>query len=497
MAENVTDIAAAHVAGIDLDYRAPSGPEHLRNSLPAPVLTDDAGWIDLYWRAWSIAFDKIRVPDEQTGLVGYCDAAFSHNIFQWDTCFMLRFLRYSPQVFKAFGSLDNFYLKQHDDGFICREINSITGSDFWDKTHKSSINPPLFADAEWSLYEATADEERVARVLPALIRYHQWLSKNRRSSDGIGYWTTALASGMDNSPRAHDQGGLDVHEGFGYTWLCMTAQMALSAMRIGELASVAGESETARSFRSEYEMLAGYVRATFWNDEAGFYADRRPDGTVSDVLTPATCWPLLLPGEPEERVTRIENALLDENRLGRAHMVPSLSADHELYDSRGNYWRGSVWPPMVYLAAAAMSNCGRDRTAIRIAENHLGMIGAVFQKTGTFWENYAPDSTDRGQIARPEFVGWAGCGPIAMLIETIIGISVSAFDRRVNWRIGREDRHGVKNLVMGGSALSVVYDPATTTVQASTDEAFELEILRQGRSYNFNVPAGESTLDLL
>ena len=88
MAENVTDIAAAHVAGIDLDYRAPSGPEHLRNDLPAPVLTDDAGWLDLYWRAWSIAFDKIRMPDEQTGLVGYCDAAFSHNIFQWDTCFM-------------------------------------------------------------------------------------------------------------------------------------------------------------------------------------------------------------------------------------------------------------------------------------------------------------------------------------------------------------------------------------------------------------------------
>lgn len=496
MADNVTEIAAAHVAGIDLDYRAPSGPEQLRSKLPVPILTDDAGWLDLYWRAWSIAYDKIRTPDEQTGLVGYCDAAFSHNIFQWDTCFMLRFLRYSPQIFKAFGSLDNFYLKQHDDGFICREINSVSGADFWEKDHKSSINPPLFSDAEWSLYSLTADDERVSRVLPPLIRYHHWLSMNRRASDGVGYWTTALASGMDNSPRAYDQGGLDVHEGYGYTWLCMTAQMALSTMRISQLAAVAGEEEIAERFRAEYEMLAEYVRATFWNDDGGFYADRQPDGAVSNVLTPATCWPLLLPGEPEERVARIESALLDERRLGRAHLVSSLSADHALYDSRGNYWRGSVWPPMVYLAAAAMSNCGHHEAASRIADNHLSMLGAVFRKTGTFWENYAPDSTERGQIARPEFVGWAGCGPIAMLIETVIGISVSAANRHVHWRLGRQDRHGLENMKMGGSTLSVLFDPATRSIQVSADEDFDLSVARDGRDYCFNVTAGESTLDL-
>ncbi len=496
MAENVHDIAEAHVQGIDLDYRAPSIPEKVKARLPSPVLNEDKGWLDLYWRTWSIAHDKLRTPDPSTELVGYCDAAFSHNIFQWDTCFMLRFLRYAPGRFRAYGSLDNFYIKQHDDGFICREINSVTGTDFWPKDHKSSVNPPLFADAEWSLYCLTGDTGRIGAVLPPLLRYHEWLCEHRRSADGIGFWTNALGSGMDNSPRAHAAGGIDVHEDFGYTWVCMTAQMALSALRISQLAGVIGDTEIATRFAQDYEQLRTYLHDSFWNEELGFYADRLPNGTVSDVLTPATLWPMLLPDEPVERVESVEAALLDPDRLGRRHLVSSLSADHELFDPKGNYWRGSVWPPMVYLAALAMRVNGRFETARTITRNHLDIVLEVFRDTGTFWENYAPDSVAPGQIARPEFVGWTGCGPIALLIESEIGLDLDAPAGEIRWQLSRRDRHGIENLSFDGGTVSLVFEPQAFEIQVTCDKGFSLLVSMGERCFNFDVSPGSHKLSL-
>ena len=490
MAETVSEIAAAHVEGIDLAYRAPELPGNIRSVLPRPILADDNGWLDLYWRAWSIAHDKLRSPNPQTGLVRFCDAAFSDNIFQWDTCFMLRFLRYAPETFCAFGSLDNFYLKQHDDGFICREIDSRNGEDFWRKNNNSSVNPPLFADAEWSLFSVTGDVGRVRKILPALHRYHGWLSANRGIAGDGGYWTTALASGMDNSPRAYDAGGADVHESYGYTWLCLTAQMALSALRISELAEAAGETRLRQQYADEYEVLRDFVRRTFWNASSGFYSDLQPDGIVSSVLTPATFWPLLLPGESDDRVTAIESALLDPGRLARTHMVPSLSADHPLFDTNGHYWQGSVWPPMVGLAVRAMDQSGRLETARRIAKNHLDMIRDTYASTGTFWENYSPDHAAPGQIARPEFVGWTGCGPISMLIEDIIGLRPSAPERRVYWQMSRNDRHGVENLLLGSQPISLVFEADSRTILSSAEKPFELIVNCENQSRRIAVDSG-------
>ena len=496
MHEDTDNIAEAHRAGIDMDYRAPDKPDEVRESLPMPIIETHPEWIELYWRTWSIAYNQVREPAPETGLVPYCDAAFSHNLFQWDTCFMERFLRYAPEQFMLYGSLDNFYRKQHDDGFICREINSISGADFWEKTHPSSVNPPLFSDAEWSLYNFTNDKNRLRDVLGPLHRYHQWLNANRRTTDGVGYWTTALGSGMDNSPRAYDQGGQDVHDPYGYTWMCMTAQQALSARRISQIATEVEEYAMAGEYQHEFERLAAYVHRNFWNDRIGCYADQMPDGNTSDVLTPAMCWPLLLSGVPRERAERVASLLRDPARFWRKHAIPSLSADDERYNSKGNYWCGSVWPPMVYLAARAMHATGHHDLAADIAVNHLENLTQVYRDTGTFWENYAPDSSAPGQISRPEFVGWTGCGPIAMLIESVVGLSVSAPRRQITWRLSRNDEHGVTNLPMGADKLDLIYSPRDKTIKVRSDDVFDLVVEQHGQRTSYQGLRGSTGVRL-
>ncbi|MEM8601742.1 MAG: trehalase family glycosidase, partial [Bacteroidota bacterium] len=432
-------IPEQHVQGLDLTYRAPVLSAAQRETLPAPILPARPDWTALYWRAWDIAFDKVQTPPPESGFKPFVDAAFSANVFQWDTCFMVAFLRYATDALPVYQTLDNFYAKQHADGFICREMVRADGSDFWPTDHPSAINPPLFADAEWALYGITGDTNRLRAVLPPLVRYYRWLQTHRRHADGIGYWTTALASGMDNTPRPYDQGGPDVHEHYGYAWLCMTAQQALSARRIQQIAEVVGEGTIAQTMGDDVATLHAYLNETLWNDDLALYVDAHPDGTPARVKTPATCWPLLAGATSRERAAAVARHLTDPASFWRTHAIPSVSADHEVFHPRGNYWHGGVWAPLVYLAMCAMDTTGHLDVAQRIAENHLDNVATVYDETGTFWESYAPEAATKSNIARPEFVGWTGCGPIAALIEIVLGIQVDAPSNTVYWKHTRAD----------------------------------------------------------
>lgn len=488
-------VPAAHVAGIDMSHRAPELSPSSRQALPSPVLEDQPEFIDLYWRSWAIAFDKVKQGSKQAATFDHVDAAFSDNLFQWDSCFMIDFLRYATHVLPVYGTLDNFYSKQHANGFICREINGITGEDFWEDSHPSCINPPLFADAEWRMYSVTGDTDRLKSVLTPLARYYEWLERHRRANDGVGYWTTALASGMDNTPRVYEFGGGHVHKHYEHVWVCMTAQQALAAKRIGQMAETAGQAELASSFNKKAEMLQDYVESHMWNDEIGLYVDTGPDGQLTSVKTPAAAWPLLLGGAASVRSKAVRDNFLDRASFFRAHAMPSVSADHYVYHPHGNYWHGSVWPPMVHLTIRAMRETGHKEAARLIAENHLSNLDAVLKSTGTLWENYAADSIAPGNISRPEFAGWTACGPISSLIETIIGIEIDTPNRRITWDLTRTDKHGVERLRLGDASVSLVFDPTRDTINVTSDREFELVITRDGVTQSQLMPKGRSILD--
>ena len=123
--------------------------EASKDKLPSPVLEDNKEWIELYWKAWELAFNHFKKPPEGSPFVSnYLDEAFAPNIFQWDTIFMIMFARYAHSIFPAIQSLDNFYSRQYENGYICREIVEASGEDFVYEGRENTINPPLFSWAE-------------------------------------------------------------------------------------------------------------------------------------------------------------------------------------------------------------------------------------------------------------------------------------------------------------------------------------------------------------
>ncbi|MBT8253724.1 MAG: hypothetical protein KJN68_07115, partial [Bacteroidia bacterium] len=163
-------------------------------------VTDDLAQ-RMYDKALEITKEKIRGGDKELFFKKpFIDAAFSENIFLWDTCFMCCFAKYHTDELPVYQALDNFYSRMEKDGYICREYRA-DGRPLWSKTHPVSINPPLLAFAELEIYSVTKDLRRLKDVYPTLKKNFEFHINTYMLEDDLFYGDT-LGMGMDNIPRA-------------------------------------------------------------------------------------------------------------------------------------------------------------------------------------------------------------------------------------------------------------------------------------------------------
>lgn len=444
--------------------------------LPRPILDDNPGWVDLYWKCWQLAFEHLRQPATGAPFVSnYVDEAFNNNIFQWDTIFMVMFWRYAHHIFPVVQSFDNFYCRQHDDGFICREIwetGENAGEDHHLKTSPQAINPPLFSWAEVEYYRVSGDKHRFELVLPVLERYVDWLEHNRVKPTAKHrlYWQNGLGSGMDNTPQT------------GSAWVEMSAQMVIQYNDLAFMAEEIGQPVKARTFRERAQEISGQINRLMWDEEAGMYWNLDDNNNWQKCRTIGFSWTLLAGVPSSLQAAKLANNLMDTTTYYRLNPFASLAAGSPEYNPYGGYWLGSAWPPTTYQAIKGLQKYGYEDFASQASEKYLAGMYAVFQKTGTVWENYAPDYFEPGDDSRPDFVGWSACGPVALLIENVIGLRPDAIHNQVTWHLRRTDRNGIENFVIRKTTLSLLCEkrqtvegPATLTL--TTDRPFMIIVI--------------------
>ena len=493
-----------------------------RHLLPRPIWQGHQSAIDCYWKAWELAFGHLRQPIAGSGLVApYIDMAFNGHVFLWDSVFSLMFGRYGARAFNFQRTLDDLYCKQHLDGFICREIDSADGQDCFHRHDPSSTGPNVFAWGEWEHYRNFADRDRLARVFPVLLAYHQWMRDHRTWQDG-SYWSCGWASGMDNQPRV-PEGYSPAHSPAHQSWVDACLQAILSArvlLRMGKelgmdeqqenAAMAAARAQAGRDtansprpsaaalrpltqLRAEVAHLERFVNERMWDQERGFYYDLRRDGTRSQRMTIGAFWALLAEVVPAGRLRRFVGPLDDPEKFNRPHRVPSIPADDPAYCPHGNYWCGSVWPVAEYMVLRGLTQTGCDELAHAIGLNHVENVTRVFEKTQTLWENYAPETATQGNPALPDFVGFSGIGPIAVLLEYVMGLRPDAPQHRLLWDVRLLDEHGVDDYPFGKEGRLNVLCAARNTlsekpqVKVQSTVPLEVELRWQGGSETFNV----------
>jgi len=487
----------------------------LRSGVPEPLLTDDPEWVELYHVAWELAAEHVVAGTAENGFADhYMDEAFSEQIFQWDTCFMTLFARYGADTFPGMESLDNFYGTQADDGYICRVVNESDGLPGGGPSDPADpmINPPLFAWVELEYVRQTGDLSRLPRVMPVLEAYAGWIDLNARTENGL-YYTSQLGSGMDNAPRE------DAYD----AWIGISAQQALARDSMVELYARMGRPEGEAFNRAEWERICADIRAFTWFEDPGFFFDLDYDGEPLEAKTLAGVWPLLAGCASPDQAADVAAHLADPAEFWRVHVFPSLSADHPSYESDGHYWLGGVWAPTNYSTIAALDRTAQRELARDAAANHLQALYRVYDDfvpdpndlaqeavgdgTYTLWEAYAPDALtpasrwDDTFYGRQDFVGWTGVGPIALLLEQVIGLHAHAPVDTLSWRLARTDEHGVQGYRFGDQLVDLLAaarqdpsDPVVVTV--STSDPFTLVLEIGAFREVFELGVGETVLEV-
>jgi glycogen debranching enzyme len=177
--------------------------------------------------------------------------------------------------------------------------------------------------------------------------------------------------------------------------------------------------------------------------------------------------------------------LTNPAEFARTYPFPTLSADHPSYVPTGGYWLGGVWAPTNYMVVKGLAANGYADLARQSAERYLDQLAEVAARTGTLWENYCPESPAPGCPARPDFVGWTGLGPVAMLIEDVLGIEVDAPAQTIRWRVRQGETHGIRNLRMGGNVVNLHFENRQCHVKAV--QPFTLILVVEGKSREYHV----------
>lgn len=358
------------------------------------------------------------------------------------------------------------------------------GHDQFHRHDPASTGPNVLPWCEIEHYRNFADRRRLERVFPPLLAYHRWMRRHRSWPDG-SYWSCGLACGMDNQPRVSEGRNPALDHGH-MSWIDATAQAALSARILAEMAEEIGRAGEVDDLREERALLERVVNDTMWDADARFYADRRRDGSLSDTRTIGAYWTLLADLVPGSRLEDFVAHLENPETFDRPHRVPTLAADHPEYQADGGYWRGGVWPPTNYMLLRGLTYAGFHDIAHDIARNHHRNVVEVFEQTGTLWENYAPESAAPGQPAKPDFVGWSGLGPIAVLFENIFGIRADVPAARIVWDVRLTEAHGIMNYPFGtGGAIDLRADARASdaeppVVEIASDVPVEVEIRWDG-----------------
>ena len=434
------------------DHTPPPTFAAARGRLPQPFWDGHDTEIACYWIVWELAFRNLRQPNEKNGFITpFIDTAFNDCLFLWDSVFILMFARYGSRTFNFQQTLDNLYHRQTPDGFITREIQQWDGQMRFHRHDPPSTGPNVLAWSEWEYFLNTGDELRLAEVFPVLLGYHRWLRTFRTWRDG-SYWSCGLACGMDNQPRTPP--GADPHVEHGHmAWVDATAQAALSARLLVAMAATLDRAGDVDDLRAEATTLGAFLNECMWDPARGFYCDRLRDGTLSTVPSVAAFWTLLAGVVPGERLEVLMAHLHDPAEFNRPHRVPSMGASHPAYDATGGYWKGGVWPPTNYMVLRGLTESGQDALAFEIATNHLRNVTEVYARTGTVWENYAPESASPGGIAKRDFVGLGGVGPVAVLLEYLFGLRPDVPRGRLVLDVRLTEAYGVTQYPFGANGL--------------------------------------------
>jgi hypothetical protein len=288
-------------------------------------------------------------------------------------------------------------------------------------THRAGEGQaPIMAWAAWLTYQRRRDKTWLERVYPGLTGYVNFWFRYHSSPRELAEYFNAGQIGDNDARFDSVYGRPQQNEPVrGFESPDLNAFL-LNEMRVlSRMAGELGKADQASAWSGRAETLARRIVETMYFPEEAMFYDVR-EGThekFSGVKNPNMFLPLWagVPLSQEEIRKIVERHMLNPDEFYRELPFPSLSYDNPKHDPV-SYWRGRIWPHMVYWQIQTLWRCGYHKEA----EITAGRLLAMFAKSPFFRENYpsseASWKTSLEEDSQPDYV-WSHATVIELLLE--------------------------------------------------------------------------------
>jgi neutral trehalase len=418
---------------------------------------------------------------------------------QFETVFSSFFLVYSNRNYPASQNLDYFYAKQEENGAIRWKYDMTTGEPVFDRANPEGAGLPLFAWAEFNLFHKSANKKRVKDVMPILKKYMDWIDGAFKAENGL-YEAPFASSTMFNAPRKGAHYCIDFN-----------AALAVNALFMASLGDILNDKDLMFQYKRMYFSLKTRINTLMWSPETNFYHDLDLKGARLPVKTIAGFWPLLAEIPNEERADKLIGHLTNPKTFGTEHPFPTLSADSPEFSENGEGFKGSVVPPFTFMVIKGLERYEHFDLARECTIRHLYLMLDTLmphakdskEEKGDLWEAYKPCKEGRAVLAgsagfpKRRHLLYAGLSTIALMIENVIGLSISLHRKTVDWIIPNLEIMGIENLSLKRNMITILSNKSLRgwEIQMESEKLyyFTINILGQKKK-TLPIPSGKCSM---
>ncbi len=415
---------------------------------------------------------------------------------QFESIFSSFFLVYSNRNFVASKIIDYFYARQEENGAIRWKYDAADDQPVLDSENPEGIGLPLFAWAEFNLYHKSANKRRIKEVMPVLQKYMEWIDATFKQENGL-YAAPVVAGKMFNAPRNDVRYPVDFN-----------AAMAVNALHMSALGDILNDKELSFQYRRTYFSIKTRINSMMWDNATGFYHDLdAAEGRLAEK-TIAGFWPLLAEIPNADKTDMLVAHLSNPATFGTQHPFPTLSADSFAFKESGEGFCGSVFPTFNFMVIKGLEKYQQYELARECSIRHLYFVLETLMPSkedekGDLYEAYLPCKEGKAALdgnpdwPRPRFLASAGLSTIALMIENVIGLSISLPRKTVDWIIPNLEIMGIENLSLKRNLITILSNKSNRgwEIQMESEKLyyFTINILDQKKK-TLPIPSGKCSM---
>jgi putative isomerase len=294
--------------------------------------------------------------------------------------------------------------------------------------------PPIGAYVALRIFLLTGDRALLEQTYPTLRRAHDWWFTHRdgngngvlehgSSPTGEGTFVHTKQgamdeAAMDNLPlfddaafdeRAHT---LDLEE------VGLNSLVVLDGQMLSRIAALLGRADEAAALTERADALAARVRERLWDPAREVFSARRWSGEWVSSLAPTSFYPLAAGiATPEQAEALVRRHLLDPERFWGPRPLAATTYDDPATPD-DVYWRGRIWPPLVFMTWEGLRRAGYAAEAAELAERAWTMFEDEWTERRRCRENYKIDPSADPEVDDSDgFYTWGALLALTALLE--------------------------------------------------------------------------------